>query len=545
MTTLRRRLGRLAGLATVLGLFFALFAGQAAARNYPNLDHVMSSPHFLVHYTPSTVDTDGNSATNDTFTPQAAADLLVLAEKSYAGMLALGYPAPLDDGDARIDVFITDLADPQFGFATPDSPLAAQSSGWIALDPAFATSIHPITHELYHLLQFTIWMGDQTWLAEATAEWSGLRLAGYPAYGLSLFDAPGVSLDCLGPSCGETGYEKGGYNRWVFVEYLSQRFGTGIVEELFERARDLGSSGAPTVPLEAAFAARGTSFSQVFHDFALQNMTGGYTAAGLKGRQAVPAATVYTGTQTATLDSESVVVNHLGARYVSFRTALEGEVVSTPCYAATLTLTVTVPGGIGAKPVWYWNGPGGAATELALSGSTGTISVPWYTCSTEYRGLLMLPNPSLTTDAQEFVVTASIAVDRTRLTPAPATPVTTKPPAVAIQGGVVPAPDGTNAPTIRLYGPEVMSISGSQRRVTLVVYSNGTGKVEISIAGVNLGTYAVRVGYNKIRVTVPKSQIRRAPGGRIRTGKLQLVLTSLSPSGGRGMTVRQALRVKR
>jgi hypothetical protein len=55
----------------------------------------------------------------------------------------------------------------------------------------------------------------------------------------------------------------------------------------------------------------------------------------------------------------------------------------------------------------------------------------------------------------------------------------------------------------------------------------------------------VRAGYNKIRVTVPQSQIRRAPGGRIRTGKLQLVLTSLSPAGGRGMSVRQALRVKR
>ena len=90
----------------------------------------------------------------------------------------------------------------------------------------------------------------------------------------------------------------GGYNRWVFVEYLSQRFGPGIVEELFERARDLGSSDAPNVPLEAAFAARGTSFSQVFHDFARQNMVGGYSATGLQGRQAVPAATVYTGTES-------------------------------------------------------------------------------------------------------------------------------------------------------------------------------------------------------------------------------------------------------
>jgi hypothetical protein len=545
VTTLRRRLCRLAGLATVLAFLLALFAGQAAARTFPSLDHVMSSPHFVVHYTPSFEDTDNDPTTEDTFAPQAAGDLLVLAEKAYAGLLALGYPAPLNDGDGKIDVFVTDLAAPAFGYATPDNPLAAQSSGWIALDPAFGTSIHPIAHELYHLIQFSIWMGDQTWLAEATAEWSGLRLAGYPAYGLSLFDAPGVSLDCYGPSCGETGYEMGGYNRWIFVEYLAQRFGTGIVEELFERARDLGSTGAPNVPLEAAFAARGTSLSAVFSDFARQNMTGGYTAGGLQGREATPAATVYTGTESATLDPESVVVNHLGARYVSFRAALEGEIVSTPCYAATLTLTVTVPSGIGAKPLWYWNGPGGAATALPLDGSTAKLSVPWYTCSTEYRGTLMLPNPSVTTDAQEFVVSASLAVDRSRQTPAPASPVTTKPPAVAIQGGVVPAPDGTLAPTIRLYGPEVMNVSGKQRRVTLVVYSNETGKVEISVAGVGLGTYAVRAGYNRVRVTVPKGQISRAPGGRVRTGRLQLLVTALSPSGGRGITVRQALRVKR
>ena len=237
------------------------------------------------------------------------------------------------------------------------------------------------------------------------------------------------------------------------------------------------------------------------------------------------------------------MVNHLGARYVSFKTALEGEIVSTPCYAATLTLSVTVPAGIGARPVWYWNGPGGAATELPLDGSTAKLSMPWYTCSTDYRGMLMLPNPSVTTDAQEFVVTASLAVDRSRLTPAPATPVTTKRPAVAIQGGVVPAPDGTLAPTIRLYGPEVMSISGEQRRVTLVLYSNDSGKVEFTLAGVSLGTYSVRAGYNKIRVTVPKGQIRRAPGGRIRTARMQLLVTAMSPSGGRGMTVRQALRV--
>jgi Family of unknown function (DUF6055) len=545
VSTLRRRLGRVAGLATVLGLLCAISASPAAARNFPFLDETMTSPHFVVHYTASFADTDDDPTTDNTFAQQSAGDLLVLAEKAYAGLAALGYPPPLDDGDGRMDVFVLDQPDGHFGYAAPDDVFAAQSSGWIVLDPEFATSVHPIAHEVYHLTQFAIWMGDQNWLAEATAEWAGLRLAGYPAYGLSMFQAPGVSVDCDGDICGEQAYEHGGYNRWVFLEYLSQRFGAGLVEELFERARDLGSSGAPTVPLEAALAARGTSLSAVFFDFARQQMTGGYTAVGLQGRQASPAVSVYTGTASATLEPESVVVNHLAARYVAFRPALEDKIVSTPCHAATLNVSVSVPAGIGAKPVWYWNGPGGTATELALSGSTASLSVPWYTCSTDYRGMLMLANPSVTTDAQEFVVSASIAVDRSRLTPVPSSPVTSKPPAVAVQGAVVPAPDSTLAPAIRLYGPELMNVSPTARRVTLVVYSSDSGKVEISVAGVSLGTYGVRAGYNKIRVNVPKAEVRRAAGARIRAGRLQLLVTAISPSGGRGMTVRQAVRVKR
>jgi hypothetical protein len=44
---------------------------------------------------------------------------------------------------------------------------------------------------------------------------------------------------------------------------------------------------------------------------------------------------------------------------------------------------------------------------------------------------------------------------------------------------------------------------------------------------------------------VPNAQISRAVGSRVRTGRTQLLVTAVSPSGGRGMTVRQALRVKR
>lgn len=545
VSTLRRRLGRTAGLTTLVGLLCALSASPAAARTFPYLDELMTSQHFAVHYTASTDDTDNDPSTENTFEQQQAGDLLVHAEKAYGALAALGYPAPVDDGDGRVDVFVKDLPDGVFGLAAPDNPLSPQSSGWIVLDPEFGNSVHPIAHELFHVTQLAIWTGGQTWLTEAAAEWSGLRFAGYPAYGLSLFDAPGLSLDCYGPTCGEEGYDQGGYNRWVFVEYLSQRFGAGIVEELFEQARDLGSTDAPLVPLQATLAARGTTLSDAYFDFARQQMVGGYTAPGLQGRQPAAGDVVWTGTATAPLATRSVVVNHLAARFVAFRPALEETVVTTPCYSARLDVTVTLPPGIAAKPLWYWNGPGGAATELAVSGSTASLSVPWYTCSTDFRGLLMLANTSVATDAQEFVVSSSLTVDRSKVTPPPSAPVSTKPPSLAIQGGVVAAPDSSSAPTIKLYGPELTTVTPRSRRVTVVVFANGPGKVELSIGGVGLGTHEVRPGYNRMRVTVPQAQLRRAPGGKLRPGRLQLAITSVSPSGGRGMTLRRALRVKR
>jgi hypothetical protein len=123
--------------------------------------------------------------------------------------------------------------------------------------------------------------------------------------------------------------------------------------------------------------------------------------------------------------------------------------------------------------------------------------------------------------------------------------VKTKPPAVPIQGGVVPAPDSTLAPTLRLYGPNVLTVTPRSRRVTLVLFASDTGRVAVSIAGVALGTHDVRAGYNRLRVTVPQAQLRRAAGTRIRPGRLQLLVTALSPSNGRGMTVRRTVRVKR
>jgi hypothetical protein len=120
VSTLRRRLGLLAGLTTLVGLVGAFAASPAGARTFPYLDRTMTSAHFAVHYTASTDDTDGNAATQNTFSQPEAGDLLTLAEAAYAKLQALGYPAPANDGDGLVDIFVVDLADPMFGYAMPD-----------------------------------------------------------------------------------------------------------------------------------------------------------------------------------------------------------------------------------------------------------------------------------------------------------------------------------------------------------------------------------------------------------------------------------------
>ena len=48
---------------------------------------------------------------------------------------------------------------------------------------------------------------------------------------------------------------------------------------------------------------------------------------------------------------------------------------------------------------------------LPINGNTASLAVPWDTCLGGHDGYLSLPNPSLTSDAQVFVVSGSLTVD--------------------------------------------------------------------------------------------------------------------------------------
>ena len=232
-----------------------------------------------------------------------------------------------------------------------------------------------------------------------------------------------------------------------------------------------------------------------------------------------------------------MAVNHLAARYLGFTRGTAGD--TGPCYAATLALTVALPAGLGSKPSFYSSGVGTAVVPLTVSGNTASLSVPWSTCTGGPSGYLALPNPSLASDSQVFTVSGTVTVDKNTLSTAtaPPTPLATGP------GAVIAAPAGDVAPSIYLYGAQVLRVSTTDRMVRLIIFSSGPGMLQAAAGKTNLGTYQLRPGNNDVRFKLPQSLVNtlRRPAG---AGAASLLtLTCLSPGGTSGTTISRKLTI--
>ena len=377
-----------------------------------------------------------------------------------------------------------------------------------------------------------------TSVLEASAEWAGFRLLGFPLavdFGgtspVSLLDTiglPDMSLTCNGPSCGATEYEASGYSRWHFFEFLNERFGSGAVNDLFQRGKTVNDPavGAGDLLMQM-LTAKGTTLGDVFHDWTVANMTGAYTAIGLKGIKPPAYSTTLTGSGSGTLATQKVTVNHLAARYVAFK---RGTGTSDgPCYAATLNVSVTVPFGIGARPMFRWTAAGSPAIPLALSGSTASLSVPWDTCSWSDVGLVSLPNPSVNVDAALFSVER---IDHGRQDDVGHLDAAA---CGHLHGPTVPSLTGEEPPSIAVYGPETLRVSKRKRVVRLVVFASGTGRLDGRLGGLSLGTRVLRTGNNDLRFTIPRSAMRSLAAAT------RLTFTSIATNGTRGATVTRKL----
>jgi len=486
----------------LLVLAALLWAPAALAARPSTGPQTLTTERVAVHFT-------GDPAADERFTFRQAADLAAYAEQSLTALASWGYPLPLDDGDGRVDIWVTDLRatgeeEPLYtGLAFAESS-GGQATGFILLH--FSAALEPdlVMHELFHLSQNATWRPMSTWLKEATADWAGQRFAGFPAVPDAALGPPDMSLDCEGDGCGGHPYYDYGYSRWPFFQYTTERFGSGFVQEIFARGQAVNDATVPALTLlQQVLAARGTTVSSVFADFSVARMTGAFAAPSLARRVPTIFAGVDTGTTNAELPTLRVAVNHLAARYVAFRKgpANEGE----PCFAATLKLSVAVPAGVSATPHFFWTGGDTAtATPFAVSGSTASLDVPWDTCTWPGRlGIVSLTNASLDLDARTFVLSSRLVVDRSR----PAT--ATAPPAGWMQGPVVEVPTVDPAPTVSLFGPSLLTLGPSQRSVRLLLFSSGPGKLEASFGGRSAGSFTLRSGNNLLTLRVPAAVGRR------------------------------------
>jgi hypothetical protein len=543
---LLRRLGLLcavtAGAAVLAG---PVFAARPTIGPGNALPYSLGTPHFLVHY-------ESDPLTAFAITQTQAGDVAARAERAYAAELADGYPAPPGDGalggDARLDIYVVDLTVAKALGLTFGDNANPQTSSYVELNGAQReTSLdqHTIAHELFHQVQLGIWqppLVTDAWLLEGSAEWMGYRVDAYGATHAFAFGPSDMSLDCRDPNVltnqcdlSDT-YLNNGYSRWTFFEYLTEKYGSSFLKDVF--AQGAGGAGSAISSVSAALVAKGTTLADTYNAWALAELTSSYSIAALQTVRPRPyGATISTGLTTGAVTSQKVAVNHLSTRFLEF--ARGAGSTATTCFKATLAVSVAIPAGSLSQPVFYWDGPGSSALPLSISGGTATASIPWDTCTwSDNEGFLSLPNASQAVDAADFVVTASLTVTSTPATPliVPSTP----PPPVPSSSPVVPVSSADVAPTIAVFGPELLKLPAAAVQIRLIVSASGPGLLSAGLGSLALGTASLRAGNNDLRFAVPKGTL--AALRRSAAASSVLTLTPLSAAGVSGTPV--TLRVQ-
>jgi hypothetical protein len=530
----------------------------AAAPVRPASDQTLTTAHFAVHYYTDSTAADYSTATE-------AGDIAAYAERSYTTETGWGFPAPVNDGDGLIDIYLDDLSGLPgvIGYVVPDNGTSPDSGRIVLATPAQMVDIadeehltlaqeeqKTVAHELFHLVQFATWESSAAsdyWLFEGSAQWAGFSAIGYPSGSVVTTVGPtDIALDCRDSipgqqMCDPDPYVDGGYSRWAFFQLLASKFGNTFLQGVL--ANGAGGQTAATA-LANAIAAKGGSLTDVFTDYSVALMTGNFGVPALAAVRPSVYANVVGGTKTATLAPLTVPVGHLATRYLTFQRG-DGD-GSHACYAATLTITVTLPSGTSSRPYFFWDAPNSAPAALSVNGNTATTTVPWDTCAWgSTRGWLSLPNASTTVDAATFTVASSVTVDPN--TPAAAA---SAPAATTIWGTPVPVPTTDVAPLIDVFGPELLTLSASHPTIRLIVSSSGVGSVNATLGAKVLGSRTLRAGSNDLRFVVPKGLLTSLRRSAI--AKNLLTLTPMSTSGlaagqpvTRRVTIAQAPKTKK
>jgi len=330
----------------------------------------------------------------------------------------LGYRAPLadgtDGGDARFDVYLLDFGGSADGRFVKERCDVSRCSGYMAQENDFAGYGYANadegtrvvgSHELFHAVQAAYDADQSTIISEGTAVWATEQfdpsLRDFEGFVRGYLTRPDRPLDepLPGP------VDPFSYGSAIFFQYLGERHGRDAVRALWEACED-GAGGVADpqwfAALDGVLRARGTSFADVFTDFARANLytgrrsdpTRGYADASGYGLVRVDAVTA-TSTDLARLF-------HASARYVGLAVGGRAGVTAAFVPAASLPAGATAPlrlmlavrrGDVVSDPVMF---PlDGNAPVVDVAGADEVIAVVLHTAQSgeSIRGALCLGTP--------------------------------------------------------------------------------------------------------------------------------------------------------
>ena len=201
----------------------------------------------------------------------------------------MGYRAPLTDGtkggSPLFDVYLKDLGGDIYGFCAGEKRVKKRTGyGYCVLDNDFAAAQFPTgtptdnlvvtaAHEFFHAVQYAYDYAEDPWMMEATATWMEERIAtavndNRQYFPWSQIYAPYIPLDAFSRNAG---YQ---YGNWVFWEYLSTKYGVGIVKKAWQQAGSLKSDGGKysITALQKVLKGKG-GLTKVYAKYAAGNLT--------------------------------------------------------------------------------------------------------------------------------------------------------------------------------------------------------------------------------------------------------------------------------
>ncbi len=343
------------------------------------------SGRFKIHYT-----TTGANAVPSFSWVQTVAQTFDDVAASYAFLQ--WQLAPTAGNNAPYDVYLLNLApEGLYGVTNSDQYAATAShpnafTSWIELDNNFTDSIYktgtysPLqslqvtaAHEYHHAIQYGYNYYFDIWYAEATSTWMEDELYDSVnqlySYASNWFTQTTLSLDIDAST--STG---GGYGRWIFNRYLTEKHGLDTVRSFWENLAGRLSSGGSDIlmapVLDSVLAAKyGSSLGNDFFGFAKRVYTRDWSThtseiASMHLYSPVSTYTAYP-INSNSIPTPAVTLSHYSYAYYKF----------VPSVSASSDLVISVNGSSGIAAAVFKKA-GGAITEILpdVSGKTFTAT---------------------------------------------------------------------------------------------------------------------------------------------------------------------------